>query len=289
MSENTAKSEVVEAVCRLREKYRPHQPIAMKNGNTNDVVFRFDDWCKLANKKFSPAEYVLYLETVFAYAYFGHIPKGCEGSFADPNLKTNVERIMADAYYDFKKSIDDRKRSCESGSRGGKNKNKNKGNSDSTDGNISEGRLPNEFGREWEPFDRGTCVVQSPDVKRIDFHIPIRCMSTEELRTWYNRMFANQPTSNMRGNPTATDWDEIFHYLDNNDWKKGGRNILPNQLISAVKWAWQNILNNRKKEENMIKQQRGDQTPPESPGESVYKDAALVKQLADKYGLKKNG
>lgn len=289
MSEKTGKNEALEAVSSLRQKLHKMQPILLKNGTKRRVMFEFENWRELANKKYSPSEYALYLETIFAYALYGYVPKGCEGSIADPNIKPGVEQIMSDAYYSCKERIDGFNKSREYGSEGGKNKNKNKGASDSTDGKISDVRLPNEFGIGRDPFVRSYQKVQSPDAEQIDYSIPVRCMSTDEMRAWYKRMSTNQMTSKIQGNPTAADWDEIYRYLDNNDWKKSGKAIFPQYLVSAVKWAWQSILNDRKEKADKIKRLQGDQTPPEGPGESVLKDAALAKQLAEKYGLKKNG
>lgn len=289
MSEKTGKNEALEAVSSLRQKLHKMQPILLKNGTKRRVMFEFENWRELANKKYSPSEYALYLETIFAYALYGYVPKGCEGSIADPNIKPGVEQIMSDAYYSCKERIDGFNKSREYGSEGGKNKNKNKGASDSTDGNEDKTGLPGEFPEGKNPFKKKYAKA-TEDL--IDWYSPVRCLTVEELRSWYDRVSKNIPTAPLSGTVTAADWNDIFEYIDNNDWKIGRDHveIFPKTIVRAVKWAWNDV---RKKRQRVVAEisdgRNGQQVQSNEPGESVLKDAALAKQLAEKYGLKKNG
>ena len=66
--------------------------------------------------------------------------------------------------------------------------------------------------------------------------------------------------------------------------------ILPKTIVRAVKWAWNDVRKKRQREVAEISDGRnGQQVQSNEPGESVLKDAALAKQLAEKYRLKKNG
>lgn len=286
MPENKGKSEVFEALLALRKELRKMTPLETKSGNHRSFLIEFDKWQEIASEEYSPSEYALFIETALAYAFYGYVPKGCEGSFADTMGLKPVEKLISKAFFKFKDSIDRRNRSQDSGSTGGKSKGKNKGSSDSTDGNENR-PLPPEFNEE------NPLCAQFTDATadKLDYRKPVRCQSPQKLKQLYDRIVRNAPVNRIDRTWTDADWEAVFHYIDNNEWRIGKEQreirALPESLGRAVKWAWNNISKERRREEERMKRMVGvsvGQPVQPDPSDSLRMDEEIKRCLAERFG-----
>lgn len=233
----------------------------------NNFAFKTEWWEDADGAYRTEHEKFIFLKTIMDYGSQGIIPKNCD---CKENLQTDDDRIRWSALVKCADYISQHDEYSKRGKKGASAR----WCSDSRD---TDGQLPaEEF-----PIERDVADIKLP----INTKANIRCKNVSELKGWFDKFKQNARMIVLQGfSGSDEDWNDLFEYLDNNDWKKshGKEYVVWGNFPSTVKWAWTGVKERRKMSATKVVSKKEDDV--ETPGDSLRREDDLRRRMIEKFG-----